>query len=149
MLVRAISLWQPWATLWLLTDPDEKIFETRHWGTSYRGPLLVHAAKKRDGEVREYLKSRALRRTLERHSLSVDQLAFGAIIGSVNLIDCCATEFVEPSRSASEEDLWGDWSDGRFAWGRAPKPKLFARPIPYRGQQGFFGVDDRVLQEAA
>jgi len=54
----AISLWQPWATLWLLSDPDEKVFETRHWYAAHRGPLLVHAAKTRNRDVLEALNSR-------------------------------------------------------------------------------------------
>jgi activating signal cointegrator 1 len=41
--MKAISLWQPWASLWFT---DSKIHETRHWSTRHRGPLYVHAAKR-------------------------------------------------------------------------------------------------------
>lgn len=41
--MKAISLWQPWASLWIA---GVKVCETRHWATSHRGTLLVHAAKK-------------------------------------------------------------------------------------------------------
>lgn len=41
--MRALTLWQPWATLVAL---GVKTIETRSWGTSYRGPLLIHAARR-------------------------------------------------------------------------------------------------------
>lgn len=40
--MRAISLWQPWASAIAL---GSKRIETRSWSTSYRGPLAIHAAK--------------------------------------------------------------------------------------------------------
>src|SRR6185436_9203151 len=39
-----ISLWQPWGSLWC---SDAKEHETRHWPTSHRGWLAVHAAKRK------------------------------------------------------------------------------------------------------
>jgi activating signal cointegrator 1 len=41
--LKAISMWQPWGSLWL--SPN-KPHETRHGQTRHRGRLLVHAAKK-------------------------------------------------------------------------------------------------------
>jgi hypothetical protein len=41
--MKAISLWQPWATLVAI---GAKTIETRGWSTSYRGPIAIHAAKK-------------------------------------------------------------------------------------------------------
>jgi len=143
--VKAISLWQPWATLWLLSNPDEKVFETRHWGTSYRGPLLVHAAKKKDGEVKEFLGASGVIRTLHAHGLEVSDLAFGAIIGRVDLIGCSRMDRMpEPSE---RERMWGNWEPDRFAWGRGPSPRLFPAPIPYKGEQGFFDVPDSLVGE--
>jgi len=40
--MKAITIWQPWASL-LATRG--KIYETRPWKTSYRGPIAIHAAK--------------------------------------------------------------------------------------------------------
>jgi hypothetical protein len=42
--VKALTLWQPWASLIAL---ERKLVETRSWSTSYRGPLAIHAAKRR------------------------------------------------------------------------------------------------------
>jgi activating signal cointegrator 1 len=39
--VKALSLWQPWASLVAL---GVKTLETRSWSTSHRGPLAIHAA---------------------------------------------------------------------------------------------------------
>lgn len=39
--MKAITIWQPWATLLPL---GIKLYETRSWATSYRGPIAIHAA---------------------------------------------------------------------------------------------------------
>lgn len=41
-MMKAISLYQPWATLVAI---GEKKIETRSWRTDYRGPLAIHASK--------------------------------------------------------------------------------------------------------
>lgn len=41
--VRALTLRQPWASL---VAVGAKTIETRGWSTDYRGPLLIHAAKR-------------------------------------------------------------------------------------------------------
>lgn len=41
--MRAITLWQPWASLVAI---GHKRIETRSWSTRYRGPILIHAAKR-------------------------------------------------------------------------------------------------------
>jgi len=40
--IKAISLWQPWASLVI---GGHKQFETRSWRTRYRGLLAIHAAR--------------------------------------------------------------------------------------------------------
>lgn len=145
--MKAISLWQPWATLWLLTDPDEKVFETRSWYAAHRGELLVHAAKKRDGEVRIALDMGYWRERLEIHGLTVADLAFGAVIGQVQLRGCCQMRNMpEPSE---RERMAGLWTPERYAWERAPRPRIFERPIPFRGAQGFFEVPASELLAAS
>lgn len=42
--MRALTLHQPWASLIAI---GEKTIETRSWSTQYRGPLAIHAAKRR------------------------------------------------------------------------------------------------------
>jgi hypothetical protein len=142
-MARAISLWQPWALAWLL--PGVKEFETRHWYCGHRGPLLIHAAKKKDGEVRDFMNSAALREIRKIHHLELEDFHFGALIGRVDLIGCSKVEDL-PAPSEME-DRWGNWAPGRFAWKRGPNPVIFAHPIQYRGMQGIFSVPDEVVKE--
>ena len=49
--MKALTLWQPWASLIAV---GAKTIETRSWSTKYRGPLAIHAAKRRpDTEMGE------------------------------------------------------------------------------------------------
>lgn len=41
-IVKALSLYQPWASLMSMS---KKKFETRTWGTSFRGLVVIHASK--------------------------------------------------------------------------------------------------------
>lgn len=142
---KCLSLWQPWALIWCLDQPDEKIYETRGPNSyvSYRGPLLIHAAKKQDGEVREAMNSAALRELRKRHGLELEDFVFGAIIGRIDLINC--TRMDNMPAPSERERQWGRWEPGRHAYQRGPKPVIFAQPIPYRGQQGIFNVPDDTL----
>lgn len=47
--LKALSLWQPWASL---VAAGVKSIETRSWSTSYRGPLGIHAARRRPETMR-------------------------------------------------------------------------------------------------
>jgi hypothetical protein len=137
--VKAISLWQPWASLWLT---DRKIHETRSWPMHLYGPLLVHAAK-----------ARKAMRPDEHHSFLVEiledefgghwakDLPMGAIVGVVEIIDCKPTEEVYTDKDgAPSDDYWcGNFAPDRFAWKKGRYQK-FERPIPYTGRQGFFEV---------
>lgn len=143
--MKAISLWQPWALAWLL-QPDEKVFETRprYWG--HRGPLLVHAAKKRDEDVADALDDPLILEALwERHGIRPADLYFGGIIGMINVIGCSSmSRMPAPSE---RESLWGNWSPERFALERGPNPAIFKKPIPFRGQQILFDVPDELITE--
>jgi len=128
--MKAISLWQPWASAMAL---EFKKNETRSWHTNYRGPLLIHAAKTFPQAAREFaMTERALGRLPKR-------LPFGALLGIVNLIDVVRVEEIRHQISAIER-LYGDYSDGRFAW-ITEGVEVFDTPIPCKGRQRFFEVD--------
>ena len=137
--MRAISLWQPWASLWMT---DHKLHETRHWRTSYRGPLYVHAAKRPIGKMDLSLDLEALCRKTWGVNFR-DRLPLGAVIGIVDLIECSETQTVG---TTDIDKVCGDWTPGRFAWLRAPQP-TYIGPWPYKGRQGFFQIND--LDEVA
>jgi activating signal cointegrator 1 len=143
--MKAISLWQPWASLWL---SDAKIHETRHWPTRHKGWLLVHAAKRAiddfGGERLDEICD-----GLWGHHWGLE-LPRGALIGMVNLIACERTEDVYSPKEFHSSDNYecGDFSAGRYGWRRG-KFKVFDQPIPYRGQQGMFEVPDNILPKIA
>jgi len=105
---KALTLKQPWAHL-IVTGI--KTIENRTWTTVYRGRLLIHAGRIFD-ENQQYRDER-------------DGLAFGAIIGHVDLVDI-VTEHSSP------------FFVGPFGWVLA-KPKRI-KPIPLRGKVGLFDV---------
>jgi len=128
--MKALSMTQPWAQALFI---DLKHYETRSWSTAYRGMLLIHAAKGFPKYARDFASTE---RTLGRGNV---RLAFGAIIGKVELVNIYRTEEIAFKLSATER-LYGDYSEGRFAW-EISSPTLFAEPIPYRGQLSLFEVN--------
>ena len=135
--MKAISLWQPWASLWVHGD---KINETRGWYTNYRGPLYVHAAKRFQAGERELCLEEPFKTCLGRYYAKLRDIPLGCIIGEVHLCDCVPVERIRDSLTA-QEYAFGNYSDGRFAW--ITNSRIARRlPVPYRGRQGFFDVGD-------
>lgn len=143
--MKAISLWQPWASLWL--SPN-KLHETRHWSTPYRGTLLVHAAKKFVKDVNSDLKD-VLDDEFGGH-WTMD-LPSGVLLGAVDLVDCVPTGRIVAGFDWSDaqriDNICGNFDDGRFGWRRGAYWK-FRVPIAYRGLQGLFNVPLDVVREA-
>lgn len=133
--MKALSLWQPWASLWA---SGRKTYETRDWSTPYRGPLAIHAAKTLRIDLSEELQEILEDEFGDRWQV---KLPTGALIAACELADCMPTEHlhVDP-----EERAQGNFTRGRYAWGvmnlRALDP-----PIPFRGQMGLFDVPDALL----
>lgn len=137
--MKAISLWQPWASLWLT---ESKIHETRTWPYPKHGMLAVHAAKNiaRDFPDRT-------RGIVERH-FGLDwekRLPRGAIIGVVEIIDCLKVAEVYPTGEGEmPDDFWcGNFTGERFAW-RRRRALVLPKPIEFRGRQNIFSVPDDI-----
>jgi hypothetical protein len=154
--MKAISLWQPWATAVAL---GSKRIETRHWPTKYRGPLAIHAAKRQNrAELLEVQRSdvwmAALHEAFNGEIRFVwEVLPFGAIVATCELVDCRLTGAFTVSEldRARRADLggWterqmGNFAPGRYGW-ELNKVQPLAEPIPYRGLQGLFNVPDELL----
>lgn len=133
--MKAISLWQPWASLWVR---GRKAYETRHWATDYRGPLLIHAAKTLCADV-----SAELQEILDDEfgHRWAGELPRGALIGYCELISCVPTENVHID---ADERAQGNFTQGRFAWGNQ-NAREFNIALPWRGRQGFFDVPDDIV----
>ena len=126
--MKAISLWQPWATAIAF---GVKKYETRHWSTPYRGLLAIHAAKHiMDKETRLFAMTE---RTLGRLPA---RIPFGAMLCIVELVSVEPTEEVA-LRVGAIERMYGDYTPGRFAW-RLRLLEVFNEPIACKGHQGFF-----------
>jgi hypothetical protein len=143
--MKAISLWQPWASLWL--TPRMRHL-TRHWSTSHRGWLAIHAAKSWERDL-----SLGLRDLLKEEFGPdwQDSLPMGAVVGAVELIEVVPTEQVYGDMlddTALDDLLCGDFSPGRHAWKRGAFRRL-PTTFPFVGKQGFFEVPDEVMTELA
>lgn len=138
--MKALSLWQPWASLWL---SPRKVHETRHWAIQVpRGGfwLAVHAAK----------------RAMSHDGLALDDicdaefgphwardLPRGAIVGRVFVVSCRSTTNLGLAGElpGGDDFACGNFDDGRHAWRRTEFRRL-RQPIPYRGSQGIFAVKE-------
>jgi hypothetical protein len=144
-LINAISLWQPWASLCFVIDPElRKLDETRHWQYPPRlagERIAIHAAAKFPSQLDEDL-------------IAVCEAAFGinfwrtlpasAVIGTVRLGDCRPASTVRDATTPANRSA-GDFSDftivkgvqrRRYAWA-LHDPRALTEPLPMKGKQGW------------
>ena len=139
--MRALSLWQPWASL---MAAGLKTIETRDWPTRYRGPLAIHAAKRPlSGEEKALLYIWACKGMIPAAWLDSEPLPYGAILAVANLVDCARVENVSPGRL---DEAFGNYAPGRWAW-ITRNLRALPHPIPYRGAQGLFDVPTKIIEK--
>ncbi|WP_199194816.1 hypothetical protein [Phyllobacterium phragmitis] len=118
----ALSVIQPWGHAIV---HDWKDIENRSKPTSVRGPVCIHASRfvKRtfNGEANAYLQTVA---GLDVPQFAFDDLTFGAIIGTVEIVDCVTSS---PSR----------WFFGTYGY-VLRNARSLEEPIPLKGALGFF-----------
>lgn len=114
--------------------------------TTMRGQVVaVHANKSRD-----YL---YLARThpFRQHFTAVEDLSFGCIVGTVEIVSyqTITEEFgLRLATDGSDEYDFGDYTPGRCAW-LLRNGRRLVKPIPFRAHQGWPDVDDALIAEAA
>jgi hypothetical protein len=136
--MKALSIKQPWAWLicagykdienrdWYLHMPP--FFDYPPYAKNVPKRIYVHAGKQMDLEAGEYIAERLSRlQSLELVNAFRDGLPLGALIGEVDITGC-VTESKSP------------WFVGKYGFTLA-NPVLYDKPIPYRGQLGFFEVE--------
>ena len=131
--MKAISLWQPWATL--MCDAASKRVETRSWHTSHRGDLVICASKRKPslaefgGSAMDYQKM-----------LSV--VPFGAAVCVVSLYDCRPVEEVVKMEWFNDtERSNGDYTEGQGRFGWITKGlRVLKQPVPVIGRQGLWNL---------
>lgn len=141
--MKALPLWQPWATL---VAVEAKRVETRSYppwrlGLQFGQRIAIHATKTRDqlpicGE--DYFRD---------HVPDPDALPLGAIVATA-ILDR-AREITAESAAAllarnPQEHAFGLYTPGRWAWFLRDVKRLSV-PVPFRGSQGAFDVDDELL----
>jgi hypothetical protein len=127
MIIKAISLWEPWASL--IRD-GLKRYETRHWKTNYRGQLLIcAAARKPDNET---LFSLAVY-VPQGISVNCDQA-----VALVDLVDCIPTETMTAEQIGTDAPF-GNFSPGRFVWKLENIRAI--KSFPVTGRQGLFNIE--------
>ena len=144
--IKALSLWQPWATLMAL---GHKRIETRSWSTAYRGWLAIHAAKfwSRDLEAMcgsaPFLSALGplTKRGVIMHRPVADEperiLPFGAIVALVYVVDCFEIDALNWPRNDREFKL-GDYTPGRYQWRTDRVINLGHEAITTPGARGLF-----------
>lgn len=138
--MKAFTVYQPYAHAIV---SGVKHFETRSRRTSIRGRVAVHA-----GKLPIDKSSAAERKTAERLRVREEQrrgepwdYPLGAVVGTVEIVDCVPVEEVRETLTEWDRIL-GDYSAGRFAW-VLKDPIMFDEPVPARGQQGVWNWEDQ------
>lgn len=144
MIIKCITLIQPWATLVAL---GEKQIETRSWRTDYRGQLGIHAGKRIDYEACEEPRIKA---ALQKHGIyNPSQLPTGYILAICQIFDCVRMAasntlthgvIVPGYKLSDRERSFGYYESGRFAWVLANIRRPPA-PIPATGKQKLWNYD--------
>ncbi|MGB3756514.1 MAG: DNA N-6-adenine-methyltransferase [Rivularia sp. (in: cyanobacteria)] len=138
--LKAISLWQPWASLIPL---GFKHYETRSWKTLYRGKLLIcSTAKSTKTQYQQYLK---ICNEVELPEWNETNFPHGCALAICDLVDCIemTPEFI--AQQSQTEILCGDWQVGRYAW-KLKNIQPITEPFAVKGKQGLFNVPSTNLE---
>lgn len=163
--MKALSLWQPWATLVAI---GAKRIETRSWGTTYRGPLAIHAAQRWSADQEAMTEEPPIRRALtargyhprlirDRYESWGELLPRGRLVAVCTLVACIqvtSSAHVKYERHGgvtipphSPELDFGDYTPGRWAW-VLDDIRPLANQVNWRGGRRLFDVPENVIAEA-
>ena len=150
--MKAYTVYQPYA---YATAVGLKQYETRPRRTNIRGRVAVHAGKKRikgksadrlymdvlsAGQKNELAWHICRKSHPEEFGAVIGTVPLGAVVGTVEIVDCVPVEEIADTLTERERAL-GDFSPGRFAW-VLRNPVMFEKPIPARGQQGWWNWEE-------
>ena len=134
---RGLSLWQPWAQLVAI---GAKRVETRGWYTSYRGPLLIHAAREWSIELARTCLRPEFAAALwpeGRPRRAPELLPRGRVVAVVRLASVFRFDGHTAEAVGPREAAFGDFAPGRFGFRLADVVEL-PEPVPMRGRQGLW-----------
>jgi hypothetical protein len=142
--VRGLTIRQPYADLIAL---GIKTVETRSWAPAYRGPLLIHAARKPpSAKSAPYGDLHAIRRALQDAGSDIGAAPVGAVVAVARLVDVLEGPAAVALRPADEP--YGSFAAGRYGWILADVCPL-ADPIECRGALGLWRVDHELAARLA
>jgi hypothetical protein len=147
--MKAISLWQPWATAIAL---GLKRNETRSWSTKHRGLMAIHTARRNTPDLRAKFDSLMLRGDFYQpirnaHIYSFMMVPKGAIVAVAELVEVVPTEIMLHGERVGDLEMnLGDYGINRFAW-RLGNIRPLRQPYFIAGHQGFFNVPDEPILE--
>ena len=151
--MKALTLTQPWATLVAI---GAKTIETRSWGTSFRGSLAIHAARKFPEDARDLAFNDAgFSVPLHEAGYVYEwQLPLGAIVAVCEVKEVrrilgwqyLIEEADWPVERAVAEEEFGNYQPGRYAWHLASIRRL-PKPIPCRGALGLWDVPAEIVEQ--
>lgn len=146
----------------------EKIHETRSWETRHRGWIAIHSGKSLEvlsniaTELEAY-KDRQIapslfvlhlmsvfnkRPEIEIGKFALSDLPRGSIVAVANLTDCIKGEVLLPTISDQEKAFGFFHSETEQRWGwQFSEVFALPEPIPFKGQQGLFDVDERIVEQ--
>lgn len=145
--MKAISLWQPWASAIAVGC---KSCETRHWKTAYRGPIAIHAAQTSSRELEatfdRFMSSGG--NFLQPHHrarlFSFTMLPKGAVVAIAELREILTTEqALKECCISTLEMMLGNYGPDRFVWFLG-NVKPLREPYFIKGHQGIFNVPDSI-----
>ena len=113
--MKALSVFQPWASL---VAAGVKRIDTRCWRTGYRGTVAIYALDKYPQfSALNLCEMPSVRAALAGQGIDrLGKLPLGAIVGTVELVDCRRVEDLNPMLVTPRENLLGNYSPGRWAW---------------------------------
>jgi hypothetical protein len=157
--MKAISLWQPWASLVAF---GEKRWETRGRLTHFRGKLAIAATASAPKRARLFEEFLLVRQALAKHMSPLKVVQHlrqtrGHILAVVDVVDCIPTgewtrqycsrgaKFPHPTFAESKQEIaFGDYGPGRFAW-KLENIKRLNVPVPCLGGQFLWTVKGHTL----
>lgn len=132
--MKALTLWQPWATAMV---EGKKLVETRSWAppkTMAPLTIAIHAGKRVDDEASMFVEGK--------------NYPTGVILGVVDVVKVATMNDQMIAAQTEEERSWGDWRSGRIAW--FTKALLwFKEPIACTGHQQLWQIPSDVDAEVA
>ncbi|WP_028472982.1 ASCH domain-containing protein [Nocardioides alkalitolerans] len=158
--MRALTVQQPWA--WSIVHGGKDV-ENRTQAWSYRGPLAIHAGARLSERgcmaVPDLLDATQPEKVAE---YALADLAYGAIIGVVELVDVHVSHAPDPTSSAPQQPACCDspWAETSYDehGGRTRRdvvhlvledPRPLAEPVPCRGMLGLWTPPLDVLAQIA